>query len=147
MNFPTPFQNSLNNQLGRGHVIDPKARRLFDRALRAGKNNRRHRALPSIIDETHHAQHYLGVKTIDINDIGGSVNKSNDFDADFNPMSDHIEPRWAKVATAMLNGIDLPPVELIRVNGTYYVVDGHHRISVAHAIGMRYLDAIVVAWE
>jgi hypothetical protein len=147
MLFPTSLQNSLNNQLGRSNVIDPKARRLFDRALRAGKNNRRHRALPNISDETHVAQHYLGVKTIDIDEIGGSVNKSNDFNADFNPMSEHIEPRWIKVATAMLNGIDLPPVELILVNGTYYVVDGHHRISVAHAIGMRYLDAVVTKWE
>jgi len=147
MNFTSPLQNHLNHQIGRSNAIDPQARKLFDRALRAGKNKRRNGVLPNINEETHHSQHYLGAQSIDISQIGGSVNKSNDFDNQFNPLSEHIEARWVKVATAMINGIDLPPIELILVNGIYYVVDGHHRISVANMIGVRYLDAIVTVWE
>lgn len=148
MNFASPLQNQLNHQIGRGNVIDPQARKLFERALRAGKNKRRNAGvLPNITEETRHSQHYLGAQSIDITQIGGSVNKSNDFDTQFNPLSEHIEARWVKVATAMINGIDLPPIELILANGIYYVVDGHHRISVARTIGMNYLDAIVTVWE
>ncbi|MDX2076923.1 MAG: hypothetical protein SFZ02_10860 [bacterium] len=149
MNFQSPLQNRINNQIGRTTAIDPQARRLFERALRAGTSKRRNtaNALPNISDETRMSQHYLGAQAVDVMAIGGSVNKSNDFDSHFHPLSEHIEPRWAKVATAMMNGIDLPPVELILVNGTYYVVDGHHRISVARMLGMRYLDALVTVWE
>ena len=148
MNFTSPLQNHLNHQIGRSNAIDPQARKLFDRALRAGKNKRRNAgALPNINEETRHSQHYVGVQTVDITQIGGSVNKSNDFDNQFNPLSEHIEARWVKVATAMINGIDLPPIELILANGIYYVVDGHHRISVANMIGIHYLDAIVTMWE
>jgi hypothetical protein len=149
MNFQSPLQNRINNQIGRTTAIDPKARRLFDRALRAGTSKRRNtaNALPNISDETRMSQHYLGAQAVDVMAIGGSVNKSNDFDSHFNPLSDHIEQRWSKVATAMMNGIDLPPIDLILVKGTYYVVDGHHRISVARMLGMRYLDALVTVWE
>jgi hypothetical protein len=149
MYFSSPLQNRITNQLGRADTIDPQARKLFDRALRAGTSKRRNHAsaLPNIDDEGRISQHYLGVQTIDIATIGGSVNKSNDFDSQFNPKSEHIEARWVKVATAMMNGIDLPPIELILVGNTYYVVDGHHRVSVAHLLGIRYLDAVVTVWE
>jgi len=146
------FSNSLNDQLknrmGRADSINPHARKLFEKALRAGTKRRNPAsALPNIGDVTRTAQHYMGAQTVDIRCIGGSVNKSADFDVNFNPMSDHIESRWVKVATAMLDGNDLPPIELILVNDTYYVVDGHHRISVAHMLGMHFMDAIVTRWE
>jgi len=38
----------------------------------------------------------------------------------------------------------LPPVELIRTGGIYFVRDGHHRISVARALGEAYIDAEVI---
>jgi ParB-like chromosome segregation protein Spo0J len=37
----------------------------------------------------------------------------------------------------------LPPVELIQVDG-FFVQDGHHRISVAKALGEDYVDAEVI---
>lgn len=149
MYFQNALQNNLTQRMGRADSINPASRKLFSRALRAGKMGKRNtaNALPNIARESHTAHRHLGVQTIAIDTIGGSVNKSADFDNNFNPLSDHIEARWVKVATAMMHGIDLPPLDLIVANGTYYVVDGHHRISVAKQLGITYLDAIVTAWE
>jgi hypothetical protein len=41
----------------------------------------------------------------------------------------------------------MPPVELIRVGDVYFVRDGHHRVSVARALGQAYIDAEVTVWE
>ena len=50
------------------------------------------------------------------------------------------------VAVARKTGVALPPVELIKVGEEYYVRDGHHRVSVAHAFGECYIDAVVFEW-
>jgi len=41
----------------------------------------------------------------------------------------------------------MPAVELIKVGEVYAVRDGHHRISVARALGEDFIDARVTAWE
>jgi hypothetical protein len=38
-------------------------------------------------------------------------------------------------------------VKLIRVEEIYFVRDGHHRISVARALGQRTIEAQVVVWQ
>lgn len=35
----------------------------------------------------------------------------------------------------------LPAIEVYKVGDVYYVKDGHHRVSVAHAIRQTYIDA------
>lgn len=40
-----------------------------------------------------------------------------------------------------------PAVDLIKAGDTYAVRDGHHRISVAKALGEDYIDAQVTTWE
>jgi hypothetical protein len=49
-----------------------------------------------------------------------------------------------RVATARLQDVKLPPVEVIRVGSDYFVRDGHHRISVAKAMHEQYIDAVVI---
>jgi hypothetical protein len=44
-------------------------------------------------------------------------------------------------------GAALPPVELVRVEDIYFVQDGHHRISVARAMGQTCIEAEVVVWQ
>jgi ParB-like chromosome segregation protein Spo0J len=51
------------------------------------------------------------------------------------------------VALARLKGVVLPAVELAQVREAYYVLDGHHRISVARAFGQESIDAAVTVWE
>jgi hypothetical protein len=90
---------------------------------------------------------YAGVNTVPVNAIRGSEGRTRDFDADFNPLTDNIQDRWVSIYTAQKRGAALPPVELIRVAETYFVRDGHHRVSVARAMGQEYIEAVVTAWE
>ncbi len=87
---------------------------------------------------------YVGVQVVPINDIVGSENRSADFDPEFRPLEDNNQERWVRIAAAIVEGQTLPPVDLIRVNGRYFVRDGHHRISVARAMRQKYIDAEVV---
>lgn len=92
-------------------------------------------------------QYYLGLKSVPLDQIRGSVGKSNDFDTEFYPLRERSAERWGRVATISMYGKPLPPVELIQVGEIYYVVDGHHRISVARAQRNTYVDAIVIVWD
>ncbi len=94
-----------------------------------------------------HGSHYIGIRQVPIRQIRGSEGRCSDFDASFRPLNIHNEWRWLSVATARLKGVTLPPVELIQVGEDYFVRDGHHRISVARAMGQDYIDAEVTIWE
>jgi ParB-like chromosome segregation protein Spo0J len=37
----------------------------------------------------------------------------------------------------------MDPVDLYQCGGDYYVLDGHHRIAVARALGERWISAII----
>jgi hypothetical protein len=89
----------------------------------------------------------LGMQTVPINAIRGSVNKEGDFDIDFYPLKPHSEIRWQRLANAVQTGDSLPPVELIRIWGIYFVVDGHHRVSVARMLKQDFIDADVTEIE
>ena len=43
----------------------------------------------------------------------------------------------------MRRGEALPPVDLMKIGEIYFVRDGHHRVSVARALGARDIDAYV----
>lgn len=87
------------------------------------------------------ASHYDGLKTVPIDRIRGTQNKAGEFDAVFNPIQGRSRARWMNIALEKLSGHELPPVDLIQVNDTYYVSEGHHRISVSRAMGQIYIDA------
>lgn len=89
----------------------------------------------------------LGSRVVRIADIVASEDRSGDFDRSFNPLQSHTSSRWLSIAVARLNGIGMPAVELIQVGDLYAVRDGHHRISVARALGEEYIDAQVTTWE
>jgi hypothetical protein len=93
------------------------------------------------------SQHYAGSQTVLINSIKGSEGRSRDFDCDFNPIQSRTMGRWVSIAMACSFGNSLPLVELIQWGDTYYVRDGHHRISVAHGLGEEYVDAKVIVLE
>lgn len=70
---------------------------------------------------------------------------AHNFDLDFNPLRESTRDRWLSVCHARLRGVSLPPIELVRGSDGYYVRDGHHRMSVARALGQDYVEAIVMA--
>jgi hypothetical protein len=79
--------------------------------------------------------------------IRGSEGRCSDFDRGFNPLQDHNRVRWLRVAAARQRGRSLPPVELVQVGDFYFVRDGHHRISVARALGYTTVEAAVQVWQ
>jgi hypothetical protein len=130
---------------------------MFDSAVRAGRlkawsavlkgESRRPLQLDKALAGKHISNRYsAGVQSVQIARIKGSTTKS-DFDIDFYPTKAHIEERWGRVAQAVLHDVYLPPVELIELDGVYYVVDGHHRVSVSRAFGHTYIDAVVTRLE
>jgi hypothetical protein len=92
-------------------------------------------------------QRTLGVQPAPLAQIRGSEGRTCDFDAAFRPLREHGRERWMSVARACLADTPLPAVELIRAGDIYYVRDGHHRISVARALGQREIDALVTVWD
>lgn len=145
-------------QLGQHDSINPRASNLFDNIVRDASENVLRRFFrkaitPILVLEDVHGQssydnrRYAGSQTVAVKDIHGTVDRGGDFDYDFTPLRRSNELRWTKVATAMLNGVELPPVELIQVGEHYFVKDGHHRISVARALGFAYIDAVVEVWS
>jgi hypothetical protein len=96
---------------------------------------------------TIHNRHYSGTRTVPIGQIRGSEGRCEDFDGAFHPLKTHNEERWVSVAGAQLRGTGLPAVELIQLGEVYFVRDGHHRISVAAALGQQEIDAVVTIWH
>src|SRR5512147_587550 len=86
---------------------------------------------------------YRGVRTVRVEDIVGSLNRYHQFDRAFLPVEDTIGSRWQSVDRAFYQEISLPPVVLYKVGQVYFVVDGHHRVSVAREQGQLYIEAEV----
>jgi hypothetical protein len=89
------------------------------------------------------AQVYRGMRTVLVSQIGGSVGRCPEFDSDFMPAKASIEERWKRIDRAFHRGKELPPVSLYKVGGFYFVLDGHHRVSVASYHGVEWIDAEV----
>lgn len=73
--------------------------------------------------------------------IVGSAGRVGDFDRRMRPLGKHLRQRWDRVAAALGTSVSLPPVRLVQLGELYFVVDGHHRVSVARAAGMAAVEA------
>jgi hypothetical protein len=93
------------------------------------------------------ARRDAGRRLVPVAQIRGSEGRVDDFDRDFNPLSDRTRKRWLGIAAARERGKALPPVSLVKVGEVYFVTDGHHRISVASAFGQEEVEARVTEWE
>jgi hypothetical protein len=85
----------------------------------------------------------LGLKVVTLDEIVGTIDRGRDFDRRFRPTSARVRSRWEQIAAAMRRGEAMPPVELLKVGDIYFVRDGHHRVSVARALGRTDIDAYV----
>lgn len=86
---------------------------------------------------------YRGVKTVRVDQIAGSLNRYHEFDRAFLPTQDETAARWQRVNRAFYEDVSLPPVVLYKIGEVYFVVDGHHRVSVAREQGQEFIDAEV----
>src|SRR6266849_11193757 len=85
----------------------------------------------------------LGLQTIRLGTVVGTVDSRRDFDRHFRPTSGRVRERWERLALAQRRGETIPPIEVYRIGELHFVKDGHHRVSVAVATGQTTTDAYV----
>jgi hypothetical protein len=85
----------------------------------------------------------LGLQTIRLDSIVGTVDSQRDFDRHFRPTSGRVRERWERLALAQRRGESMPPIDVYRIGDLHFVRDGHHRVSIAAATGQKTIDAYV----
>ncbi|MGH2619900.1 MAG: universal stress protein, partial [Anaerolineales bacterium] len=83
------------------------------------------------------------LEDIPLDSIVGSMGRYKDFTRDFLPLERADEGRWARVKVAMDGAAGLPPIEVYRLGGAYFVLDGNHRVSVARELGASHIQGYV----
>lgn len=124
-------------------------RRAFYRRLWCGMTGQRYQLLnlAGVHQRVGQGRRHGGVQLVPIAKICGSEGRSQDFDANFCPRKLHNRERWVNIARARREDVVLPLVELIQIGESYFVRDGHHRISVAKAQGQLEIEAEVTRWD
>ena len=120
------------------------AEHAFARARRRARLRRSRGGLP--VFQRPVAGHGLGgVREIPVDAIAGTLEPSRalQFDAAFRPRRNSARRRWENIWIAEERGVTLPPISVVPVGDAYAVRDGHHRVSVARALGQVDIDAEV----
>jgi len=84
-----------------------------------------------------------GEAMVPISQIVDTLEPTECFDRQFRPTSDRVRARFQRIAAEVRSGRGMDPVELYQCSGSYYVLDGRHRIAVARALGQRSVCAPV----
>lgn len=92
----------------------------------------------------------LGIRTIEVARIVGSVDRCHELSSDFRPPMRRRrrgdEERFRRVRRAMDAELQLPLIEVYKLGFGYYILDGHHRVAVALQRGQIEIDAHVVEY-
>ncbi len=73
---------------------------------------------------------YLGLQTIEVKRVVGSVNRWQDFDKHFHSQKAD-QKKLQSVLSALESGLILPPIEVYKIKDQYYIIDGNHRVVAA----------------
>jgi hypothetical protein len=97
-----------------------------------------------VYDESQRRSGTRGVREIPVDAISGTTepNRAAEFDQHFRPKP-HTRCRWQRIWMAFHSGVTLPPISVICVGDAYAIRDGHHRVSVAKALGALTITAVV----
>jgi hypothetical protein len=127
----------------RAFTAATRARRRAALAVRLRRLGRTVCGLP-VYDEAERRSGARGVREIPLAAISGTTepNRAAEFDQHFRPKP-HTRCRWQRVWMAFHSGISLPPISVIQVGDAYAIRDGHHRVSVAKALGSLTISAVV----
>ncbi len=90
-----------------------------------------------------HTEHERGVQEVPLCKITGSLGRAQQFTTHLRPRRDELRERWSRVYAAALGDVGLPPITLYQYGDDYYLRDGHHRASVAQALGAQEIQAYV----
>lgn len=88
-------------------------------------------------------QRDVGVRTIPLDKIVGSVGRYRDFDRAFLPTQRQTMGRWVNISRARYEDVELPAIDVYKVGDVYFVRDGNHRVSVARERNQDFIDAYV----
>jgi hypothetical protein len=89
------------------------------------------------------SRHDLGEQIISLDSIVGTVDRrAGEFDRSFRP-TPGTRGRWERIAEARKRGESMPPIDVFRIGDLHFVRDGHHRVSVARALGEKDINARV----
>jgi hypothetical protein len=117
------------------------AHRLF--SLVRGKEQDPLLALDDVREQLHlYEQWYVGIRTIPIEKISGSVDRAADFDRAFLPRRSSMEERWRRVESTFQSRA-FPPIVVYKVDDAYFIEDGHHRVAIARQRGDEFIDGEV----
>jgi hypothetical protein len=120
------------------------------RRFRAGLAANRRQPLPRLAD-VHPGRltggRWIGLQTVPVGCIRGTVSKATSRDQAFRPFDERAPAdwqfRWSRLMSATREQAILPPVQLVRAGGDYWVVDGHNRVALAIERGQVWIDADV----
>lgn len=90
----------------------------------------------------------VGLRTIDLDEIGGTAVGGSFRGGDFLPLkasrTANWAARWQRLRKAQDSLAVLPPIDVFKYGGRYWVVDGHNRVALALYGGQVAIDANVV---
>lgn len=84
-----------------------------------------------------------GLVDVPLDRIVGSVGRPHEFNRAFLPRKSALRQRWEEVEELVEGSVGFPPVQLYQVGDVFFVVDGHHRVSVERSIGAPTIEAQV----
>jgi hypothetical protein len=134
----------LTHQRTHGH----STLQTFTRWLLAGARPGQSRPLPRLTDvhpERPAGGRWVGMRTVPTECVAGTASTAGSRGQDFRPLKGR-EPadwqfRWWRLRSATRDQVILPPVQLLRAGGCYWVIDGHNRVALARERGQLWIDA------
>jgi|WetSurMetagenome_2_1015567.scaffolds.fasta_scaffold130480_1 hypothetical protein len=87
-----------------------------------------------------------GRREVPLDAIVGSLGRAREFSRAFLPRDESLRERWERVEDLAEGPEGLDAVELYQVGDAYFVVDGHHRVSVARQMGAATIEAHVTEY-
>ena len=126
-----------------------RRRRRWERVtalLRRAPETRRLPSLAEALGATPPARRRVaGLEALPLGTIVGTAEpaKARVFDRRFR-VPESSRRRWERLWIASRKGVSLPPISVFRLGDEHFVDDGHHRVSVAQALGMVAIDAEVM---
>ncbi len=84
-----------------------------------------------------------GIRQVPLDWIVGTLGRPGELNRAFFPRDEALRDRWDRLRDLAEGPVGFPPVELYQVAQVYFVVDGHHRVSVARSLGAPTIEAHV----
>jgi len=132
-------------------AVARRARSAWRHSTGAPRREAERATLPSLYDRypeaTRAARRPVGVRTVPLDRIVGTMRHPSQNTADFLPLprlrGRNWHGRWQRINRAMDRLEVLPPIDLGQVGDDYYVEDGHNRVAAALRTGGVDIDADV----